>query len=173
MREVSQNRRPFLSGHVPNRAAMRRLKESFLKIAEPCDRQPDVFYQIRSDEADTRIPYARPVLYALDCMASAKTDAQKRAVLEGVTRFAVEMVAICRAELPPLHVTLQEVVTKAQQADALEEIAESAYLAERTEANKDRWRDAIREQVITSEMLDMYLSVEGKQPASHPLRIAR
>lgn len=169
MSQVSKKPSLFIAGRVNNRAGLRRLREKYLGIAQGLDRQPQAFADISADkDMTTRISYARPVMHALEAMAAAKNDGQKSSVLEGVTRYAMEIVAIVRAELPPPTLSLREIVAKAQRADAEEEMAESAYLADPTAGNLDRWRDALRSQLITSNELDICLCAEANRKTHRP-----
>lgn len=176
MSNRSGNRKLFSAGRVFTRAELRRLKGSWVNVAEPVAPKPRGFSDVASDQTDTRVSFARPIMHALEALEVADTPQKQQSVLNNFARYCHEGMAILKARLrSALHLTTREAVSNAQRDDMDEDCAESAYLTEKTPSNRQRWIDALVKQQQSAAILEMHLRAESDEqhPAPHTLRIAR
>lgn len=167
MHPRSGKSRLFVAGRVITRAEITRLRESYLGIADACDRKPRPFADASSDE--TRISFARPILHAMLAMDAADSPEKQGAVLNGYDRYTAEGRAILKARLrKQLTVTIREAISNGQRDDMDEEVAETAYLIEPTPANRARWISALQKAQQSAAILEMHLRAEDGRAESRP-----
>lgn len=131
------------------------LRDAFAAIAEPCDRQPDVFFQVRHG---VRAPWRVMFRYFADAFNAASTPQARRQVVERVVSFLDEGVAYVRCWiLNGAPIDRRDVFETAQQSDGDEDMAECLYLMNPCDANASRLIEAGRLERSRSEVRETYL----------------
>ena len=150
--QFNENRRAsFASRRQQQMGAEDALRLAFIRMAEPCSREPRVF-------ADTkygaRQPWSMMMRYVRQAVDAAKTPAARRDVIERAVSFFQACIGHVREWLNEMPSCRRDAFEGAQQADCDEDMAEMRFLLEPTPANaqalieigrKDRQRSELRE----------------------------
>jgi hypothetical protein len=130
------------------------LRMAFANIAEPCQRQPDVFHQARYG---ARAPFASTLRYIRHAYDACRSSEARKDVVERAVGFFQGCIAHVRAWLDEMPTARREVFEAAQQADCDEDLAEIRFLIEQSPANamalieigrRDRHRSEERERYL-------------------------